>query len=199
MRSSSSIARCVRLGSLLALGAFGLHQLRYLLSYGPESSRQLSDQGHDYLAGAAPILAGLALAALLATVLGARLGSRLAESSGPRRSLSYALAILAIYAIQELLEGALAAGHPTGPDALLAAAGWVAVPLALLFGALAAALMRGLERIEAVIAAGDPPGRRMRPPRTSGVARAERRLTPLLTPLAFGLARRPPPSPVHAH
>ncbi len=197
--SGSRIPRFARLGSLLALGAFGVHQARYLLAFGPESGEQLSHQGHDYLAGAVPYLAGLALAALVATLLGSRPGSRPARASWPRRALSYAVAMLAIYSCQELIEGAFGPGHPAGPDALLAAAGWIALPLALLFGGLAALAMRALEQIEAALAAPARASARRLPPRTTGVPRLGRSPSRLLSPLAFGLARRPPPRPVHAH
>lgn len=197
--SASRIPRFARLGSLLALGAFGVHQARYLLAFGPESGEQLSHQGHDYLAGAVPYLAGLALAALIATLLGSRSGSGLARASWPRRALSYAVAMLAIYSCQELIEGALAPGHPAGPDALFAAAGWIALPLAVLFGGLAALAMRALEEIESALGASARGSARRLPPRTTGVPRLGRSPSRLLSPLAFGLARRPPPSPVHAH
>jgi hypothetical protein len=189
--SGSRIPRFARLGSLLALGAFGVHQARYLLAFGPDSGEQLSHQGHDYLAGAVPFLAGLALAVLIATVLGARPGSRLARATQPRRALSYAVAMLAIYCCQELIEGTLAPGHPAGPDALLAAAGWTALPLALLFGGLVALAMRALEGIEAALAAPARESARRLPPRTKGVPLTGRSPSRLLSPLAFGLARRP--------
>jgi hypothetical protein len=65
-------------------------------------------------AGALPFLGALAVAALLGTVLCARLGAPLSRRSPVARALIYSLAILAVYCSQELLEGALAAGHPPG-------------------------------------------------------------------------------------
>jgi hypothetical protein len=199
MRSSSSIPRFARLGSLLALGVFGVHQLRYLLAYGDASSATLSAQGHEYLAGAVPFLVALGLAALLATLLGARFGSRVAESSLPRRCVSYGLAMLAIYCCQELVEGTLSAGHPAGIAALLAGGGWIAAPLALLLGSAAALAMRGLDRVEALIAPAERARPRLLPPRATGAPRRAPLLSRLLSPLAFGMARRPPPAPVRAH
>src|SRR6266511_2115164 len=120
MKSTSIIAQRLRLASLLALGSFDLHQLRYLLAYGGDSGQTLAEQGHDYLASALPVLAALALAALLATALRARLGAGLSRRSLSRRILLCATALLAIYAGQELLEGTLSAGHPAGAAAVLA-------------------------------------------------------------------------------
>lgn len=200
MGTGNSIPRFLRLGSLLALAAFALHQIRYLLAYGSQSGEQLSHQGHDYLASALPVLAGLALAAVVATLLGARLGTRLTGSPGTaRRALVYGAAVFAIYAGQELLEGALSAGHPAGLGALLYAGGWLAAPLALAVGAVTALLARGLESIECVLSRAEPAVRRPRAPARTGSPRPPRRLTALLSPLAFGLARRPPPAAVHAH
>ncbi len=156
MGAASRTTRAIRLGSLLAFSAFGLHQLRYELSHGGDSGRMLAAEGHGYLAGALPFLAALAVAALLATVLCARLGSPLARRSPVARALIYAFAILAVYCSQELLEGALAAGHPTGLDAVAGSAGWVALPLALTLGAATALVVVALELVEAVLV---PPSR----------------------------------------
>lgn len=190
------MARHVRLASLLVLGAFALHQLRYLLAFGGESAHELADQGHDYLLSALPLLWALGLAALLATALRARLGARLRERPTLHRVATYAATLLAIYCGQELLEGALAAGHPAGPAALLAAGGWVALPLALAFGLGVALVVRFLERVEVVLSEHRSPGRAARAPRVRGRGLPAHRANPLLAPLAFGLARRPPPTPV---
>jgi hypothetical protein len=198
MRAAATRTRLMRLGSLLAIGVFGLHQLRYLLSYGDRSGQQLAGQGHGYMADAAPILGGLALAVLAATLLGGLLGPPPVRRSPWRRAPAYAAAILAIYCCQELLEGALAAGHPAGPDALLVAAGWIAAPLALLFGAAVALVARLLEGVEAALGVRRRQRVRLLAPRSRGGARAAKRLNPLSSPLSFGLARRPPPAPAGA-
>jgi hypothetical protein len=193
MRSASIIAQRLRLASLLALGAFGVHQLRYLLAYGGDSGRALGEQGHDYLASALPVLAALGLAALLATALRVRLGPGLSQTSWSGRILFCSAALLAIYSGQELLEGVLAAGHPGGAAALVGAGGWIALPLTVAFGFLLALAMRLLEGIEVVLSRLASRPRAARPPRVRGAARGERRANPLSSPLAFGLARRPPP------
>jgi hypothetical protein len=199
MGAASRTTRAIRLGSLLAFSAFGLHQLRYELAHGGDSGRRLAAEGHDYLAGALPFLAALVVAALLATVLCARLGSPLAQRSPVARALIYALAILAVYCSQELLEGALAAGHPAGLDAVAGSAGWVALPLAALLGAATALVIVALELVEAVLVSDSRGRRRLRPPRVHGSAREPSRRAGALSPLAFGLARRPPPSPLPAN
>jgi hypothetical protein len=199
MSLATRTTRAIRLGSLLAFSAFGLHQLRYELAHGGDSGRALAAEGHGYLAGALPFLAALVVAALLATVLCARLGSGARQRAHSARALTYGLAILAVYCSQELLEGALAAGHPAGLDAVAGSAGWVALPLALILGGATALVVVALELVEAVLA---PPTRRRRrllPPRIHGGAREQRRPTADLSPLAFGLARRPPPLAAHAH
>jgi hypothetical protein len=199
MGAASRTTRAIRLGSLLAFSAFGLHQLRYELAHGGDAGPRLAAEGHGYLAGALPFLAALAVAALLATVLCARLGSPVSRRSPGARALAYAIAILAVYCSQELLEGALAAGHPAGLDAVAGSAGWVALPLALVLGAVTALVVVALELVEAVLVS--DPGERLRliPPRVHGRARDPRRRAGALSPLAFGLARRPPPAAVPAN
>src|SRR4051812_12920076 len=140
MRSAMRTADRVRLASILAVGAFALHQLRFLIAFGGSSSGELAEQGHRYMSDLLPPLSVLVLAALVATLIRgteaaspsrARLGRRIALFSG---------ALLAIYVGQELLEGLIEAGHPTGPGSVLAGGGWVALPLAAAIGTLAALL-----------------------------------------------------------
>lgn len=193
MRLVIRTAARLRLAALLALGAFALHQLRYLIAYGGGSSQELARQGHDYMAAALPLLAALALSALAATAVRARLGPKLTRGPIGPRMLTCALALIAIFSLQELLEGALAADHPAGPAALIGRGGWVALPLALALGALVALAVRALEGVELALAAARARSSRARAPRVRGRARRERRASRLLSPLAFGLARRPPP------
>jgi hypothetical protein len=183
-------AHRVRLAAILSLGAFALHQLRYLIaSVGPSAA-----EGHRYMGDLLPALAVLVLAAILGTVLRGTEGA--AHAGGPlaRRVLVFAGALLAVYVSQELLEGLMAAGHPASFGALLAGGGWVALPLALAIGALAALLVRlleGVERVIAVIHTERP--LRSRAPAVRGRALRAHGISLLSAPLAFGLARRPPP------
>ena len=178
--------------SLIALGAFAVHQLRYLLVYGGSTDDQLSQQGHNYLAHAAPLLLGLALAVFTAQVVRRMISSKESGSERRIKATSYALAIAAIFCCQELMEGLLFAGHATGLAAIFSAGGWAALPLAAIFGVLAALIDRGMEAIESLVAPSPQQEEhatlRIRIPSTPG------RLGRRLSPIALGLAQRPPPA-----
>jgi len=137
----------LRATAALAAGAFALHQARYLAGYGETGGDALAEHGHGYLTLVAPLVALLAaVAAAQFVVAVARPGGFLAPArGGPRFAtvwLAATLALLATYGGQELLEGALAPGHPAGLDALLAGGGWWALPLASAIGLAVAALLR---------------------------------------------------------
>ena len=189
MRSAMRTAHRIRLASILAVGVFALHQLRYLVAVGGSSAAE----GHRYMADLLPPLSVLVLAAVLATLLRGTEGASSARTPLARRMALFAGALLAIYVGQELLEG-LMAGHSTGLAGLLAGGGWVALPLAVAIGALAALLahvLEGVERVIAVVHAERP--LRSRAPAVRGRALPARAISLLSAPLAFGLARRPPP------
>jgi hypothetical protein len=183
-------AHGVRLASILAVGAFALHQLRYLVAFGGPSAAE----EHRYMADLLPPLSVLVLAAILATLLRGTEGASPARAPLTRRISVFAGALLAIYVGQELLEGFMAAGHSANLAALLAGGGWVALPLAVAIGTLAALLARLLEGVEHVIAVihAERP-LRSRAPAVRGRALPGHRISLLSAPLAFGLARRPPP------
>src|SRR5690606_14218347 len=104
-----------------------------------------------------------------------------------------AAATLATYVTQELIEGLLFAGHPSGAAALLANEGWLALPLALAVAAALFLLVRVLERADRAL--GElvrVRARRRRAPRRLGAPPA-RVGEPARAPLAFALRRRPPP------
>jgi hypothetical protein len=192
-RAPASLARGA---ALLALGALALHQLRYLLAFGPASGEALQREGHGYLGQALPVLVALAAATIAATLLAAALGGAGApRRSGPGRGLLYASALFAVFGAQELTEGALAPGHPAGLAGLVGGGAWVAAPLALLLGCATALVERLLDRAGVALAlAGD---RRMRPGRAAEPARPALpapRVPLAALPLAFGIARRPPPA-----
>ncbi len=197
------VSPTVRATSLLALGALAVHQLRYLIAYGPDSSEALAHQGHDYLAQIAPAVAGLTVAALAATLVAAAFRRRASAARGefpvPLGTVLFAAALVAIFSTQEFAEGLLAAGHPRGLDALLAHGGWVAVPAAVAVGVLAATLMRALEGAEDLLTGilAPEPGRGRRPRRevAAPLTAADRPPLAALT-LGFGFARRPPPAPL---
>jgi hypothetical protein len=194
MRSAMRTAHRVRLAAILALGAFALHQLRYLIAFWGSSSGELAQQGHRYMSELLPPLAVLVLAGAIATLIRGSEGASPTRTPLARRIAVFAAALLAIYVGQECIEGILAAGHPAGPSAVLAHGGWIALPLAVAIGALSALLARfleGVERAIAVVHARRSP--RSRAPAARGRALPARRLLLPSTPLAFGLARRPPP------
>src|SRR3954447_3057008 len=189
MRSAMRTAHSVRLASVLAVGAFALHQLRYLIAFGGSSAAE----GHRYMSDLLPPLAVLVLAAVLATLIRGTEGASPSRAPLARLIAMFAAALLAIFIGQELLEG-LMAGHATGLATVLADGGWIALPLAVAIGALGALLVRlleGGERAIAVIHLGGPP--RAPPPAVRGRALPARGRSLTLAPLAFGLARRPPP------
>jgi hypothetical protein len=185
--------------AVLSLGALAVHQLRYLFGYGANAGAALAHQGHGYISGVVPVLLAMTLAALLSSVLAGRFGAP--APSRPRvagRILAYAAVLLATYCVQELTEGVLASGHPAGLEGLFGNGGWIVFPLALLVGAFAWAAVRGLEAVEARFAGPLSASRAARrAPASIGAARPRQGSAPVLqtSPLASGVARRPPPVP----
>ena len=139
-----------RVGALLAGGALGLHELRYVLAYGGDAPAVLDHHGHAYLAVVAPCV-GVVIALAVASLL-----VRVARSPGmagaePRVRLLWPAAsatLLLVYGGQELAEGALAAGHPDGIAGILGHGGWVAIPVALAIGGVVAVTVRGAAAAE---------------------------------------------------
>jgi hypothetical protein len=185
----------VRSAALIALAALAVHQLRYVLAYGAGTHEELGRQGHAYLTHSLPVLIGFGVAILAAGLLRAALrAAPNAALATPRlRAVLYTAAIVSVFAIQESAEGLLSGGHASGLAAVFAGGGWLALPLGALFGALCSALDGGLARLETLVAAATPRPSRPRAPRRQGAA-LPRSAAPLTSnPLAFGLARRPPP------
>jgi hypothetical protein len=143
-----------------------VHELRYLAGYGGDAGRALARQGHGYLDA---VTAGVALAlvAALAVLLAA-----LVRGAGPWRPgrswrvrwLAASAALLAVYTVQELVEGALSPGHPAGLAGVAGHGGWVAVVLALALGAVVAALLRGADAVLDRFAPAPPRRPRLRGP-----------------------------------
>ena len=185
----------LRCFALLGAGALGLHELRYLFGYCGDAGHALAAQGHGYL-DAVTALVALSLVAMLAGLVAALVRRRAAAASASRpwrvRWLVSSGALLAVFATQELVEGALSPGHPAGLAGVAGHGGWIAVPLALAIGAVVAALLRGAE---VVIARFALPRRtpRLRAPRTA-LPRAALRVAPrALAVLAASRAPRAPP------
>ncbi len=178
---------------MIALGAFAVHQLRYLAAYGGDAGAALGAQGHAYLAALLPPLVIVATSAVLGTLVAAVLAAPRLE---PRRRAAgwgfCSVALLTVFGTQELAEGLLAAGHPAGVAGVLRNGGWIAAPLALAVGRAISFLLGGLETVEQRLAR----TLRRRSGRAPGMLRP--RLSTTFTPLAcgalpFGLAGRPPP------
>jgi hypothetical protein len=184
------LAHNIRLAAILAVGAFALHQLAYLIA--GASSTELA--AHGYMADLLAPVAVLVLAAALATLIRGTEGALPTRAPLGRRIAIFGGALLAIYFGQESLE-VLTAGHAAGSPAMLTTGGWIALPLALTIGTLSAVLARALEAFERVVAVVHAERRRSRPPAVRGRPLAAPGLRLPSTPLAFGLARRPPPAP----
>lgn len=183
----------LRLAAVLLPTALLLHELAYLLV--PEGA----PGAHGYLTAAVPLVAALSASLLAGALLMPLLRSRqgaLADA-GPgvdrRRPFALAGALIAVFATQELAEGLALGGGGAALAGALAAL-WLVLPLALALGVLAAAVIESLQR--AGLAVARLGVRRGRRPATPPVAFAPplTAATPLPhAPLAFGLARRPPP------
>jgi hypothetical protein len=135
--------------ALMPAGAFAVHELRYLLAYGPHASFVLQRQGHAYLHSFVPWIVlslGLALGGFARRIGRAWAG----EHSLSRYSMSLlalwlvcSASLLTLYAGQESLEGLLVSGHPVGWAAIFGYGGWWAIPAALCVGLVLAAAYHG--------------------------------------------------------
>jgi hypothetical protein len=142
----------LRRAALLVGGAFAVHQLRFVLSYGDDAGKVLSEHGHEYLpfaAAAACVLLLLAVSQFGRSLVRAARGCEPERRAAELRGLwiENALALVAVYVVQEGLEGAFAAGHP-----VWAHGGWTVVPLAIAAGGLVALLLVSADRALAAVA-----------------------------------------------
>ena len=189
----------LRATALIAFASIALHELRYVVGYGSHAGEALAEQGHGYLP-----LAGVGVALLLAAAAGQllRLAARAWRTgAGSGAPLPFGLvwlcagvALTGVYTGQELLEGAFAAGHPSGLDAVAAHGGLVAYPLAFALGGVVALLLRGAN---AAIAVAARLGRRLGRERRRAAPARPRFRTDLKPRGAFasGRAARGPPLP----
>ncbi len=126
------------------LGGLAVHELRYVLAFGDQADAVLAHHGHGYLAMAGPLLAVLT-AVVLAGGLVVAASRPALRTPGLRVVVLWPLAtlgLLGLYSSQELIEGLAAPGHPAGWAGVFGAGGWIAIPLSLVFGGLAAAAVR---------------------------------------------------------
>jgi len=193
------MSRAAGVVALLALGALALHELRYMLAFGGGADAALERTGHGYLELLAPLVAAVAVAAVIVSVVAPaalRLSPALgADDSGlTERAAAYAAALLAVHLTQELAEALVHGGH-AGIAQALGAGGLAVLPLAMALGALAAFARGWLDRAERGLVTALDREPLPRAPRGAGAPIAPR---PARRPLAslglrFGIARRPPP------
>ncbi|MFL5885636.1 MAG: hypothetical protein ACJ77M_11240 [Thermoleophilaceae bacterium] len=183
----------VRMAGLMALGSLTVHQLRFLLWYGHGSDGALRAQGHAYLAVVGPAVVAAAV------VAGARFLHRLARgarTSAPRFARLWAglsAALVAIYCVQESVEGLLSGGHPGGVDGILGHGGWLCMPLSLAVGFALALALRGAAGASELL----PRARSLRPPLPAApllLRSTARAFAPCEPTLAAAPARAPPPA-----
>jgi hypothetical protein len=135
---------------LLAMpaAAFAVHQLRYLLAYGPHAKTALAAQGHTYLHSLVPwfvVMLAVGLSGFVrraAHALGT--GETGAFSRGSWTMLwgATTTGLVMIYAVQESLEAFFASGHPTGFAGVFGHGGWWALPASAAVSLLVVAALR---------------------------------------------------------
>jgi hypothetical protein len=138
-----------RTAGALAACAYAVHSLRYALAYGSHAGTELQRQGHAYLAGAPVLLTALLALGAGELVRAVARGDRAPGAPPPLTRIwaLAALALMAVFGLQESLEGLLAAGHPAGVAAVVSGGGWLAAPLAIAFGLLVAVVDRGARAV----------------------------------------------------
>jgi hypothetical protein len=179
----------VRATGLVVTGELAVHEARYLLAPAP-------DAGHGYL----PVLAvvSVVLMAVAAGHLAGGLESARRTGRGEPVTIRFsrawpalALAVAAVFTVQEVAEGLLGGA---GAGALLlpfASGGWVAAPLTVAVSALLALALSGAGA--AVGAAARAARRSLRPRRPSPRPLPDLPRRAFGIPLALNLAGRAPP------
>jgi hypothetical protein len=184
--------------ALVAAGSLLVHELRYALEYGSETGRVLAYQGHSYLPFAQALVAVLWISACLRFAISmVRAGRSERPSRVPSLRLLWASAagaLIAIYTLQEAIEGALSVGHPGGLIGIYGHGGWSALPIAVVVGGLVALLVRGSQRALVLLAE----RRRAHPRRRPDRHRRPAPLSPVplrrRSIIAANLAGRAPPA-----
>ena len=177
----------LRLAGALLPAAVILHEAAYaVVGRGAESST-----AHGYLAYAIPIGVAAAVALIAAGLLLPVLRCEQRGVPDGRAPLALAAALVGIFFAQEGVEALVLGGGGAAVAAALTVA-WLVLPMALTLGLLATRLIALLDSAVRALIISD----RFHP---SGAARSPR--APLasvsptrLSPLAFGLASRPPPA-----
>ena len=180
--------------------ALAVHELRYLLAYGPNAQLELQRTGHSYLHSVVPwlvLVVALAAGGFLRALGRAFTG----QTSATRVTASFATlwlacsaALVLIYSGQELMEGMLLAGHPAGWMGVFGYGGWWAIPVAACIGLVLAAVYHAADWVLGEVArrfAGVRPARRRR---TAAARRPAVVAIPLPAPVAGGWSDRGPPA-----
>jgi hypothetical protein len=195
----SHLSARARIVALLPLAALGVHDLRFHLAFGHDADHELATEGHAYLGALSPLcvlLAAGVAAELVVRFSRARSGG--GDSRHPhalsRLAAAIALALVAIYVGQELLEGFLSSGHPGGLEGIFGDGGWWAIPLAGLFAWVIALFVHGAARAIALAARHRPVGPSRRRTARAFIRPAEIQL-PRLSPFARSAPGRAPPGP----
>lgn len=199
MPRAGSLLRTV---AIVGLGAFAAHQLCFLVALISRGGLVGVD-GRVFLGHVPTMLAVLAVALIAGRLWAAHTGASWAGDEATsrsvlRRSLTYGAAILSVYLAQELLESALFSSHTEDLAGLLTDGGWLAILIAFCLGPICILLDRGIGQLEARVARASRQRNLARPTAPPTWSRVTFLGAPsTLSPLAFGIARRPPPLPLH--
>ncbi len=199
-RAQRGVFRRVGLLGVMPAATLAVHQLRYWLAFGSRAGAELQIQGHSYLHSAVPwvvVPIAIAIGAFL-SALGRALGG---ECSVSRYTFSFlalwlasAVALVAVFATQEFLEGLLATGHPAGLAGIFGYGGWWAIPSAVAVGLVLAAVFHGARWVLAEVAGRHRSDARERPRRIPPARTADVAVLLRPAPLAGGWSGRGPPA-----
>jgi hypothetical protein len=195
-----ALIRLLARAALVPAAALAVHQLRFLLAFGPNAGLELARQGHSYLHSLVPwivLLIGVAAGAFLWGLGRALRG----QTSVPRYTMSLvglwvvcSACLVAIFVAQEFLEGVFAVGHPAGLAGIFGYGGWWSIPVALCVGLVLAVVFHGARWVLDEVAQrrrGVACGPLLR---LAAPARPRDALLARLSPLAEGSSGRGPPS-----
>jgi hypothetical protein len=187
---------------LMPLATALVHQLRYVLAYGPRAEHELAEQGDAYVHSLLPWLAALVVPVFFGVLaLALARSARQANDDGgrpPRLRVLWIWAFVALiagYVLQESLEVVLGSAHASVLAQAFGSGGWWAVPAAAIVAVAWVLVARGTH---AALAAAARVGSRRRstlPERDLGVLEFPKPTprAPRGCPLARRLAGRAPP------
>jgi hypothetical protein len=203
-----SALRGLAQAALLPPAALAVHELRYLLAFGPHAGLELQRQGHSYLHSVVPwiavvvsLVAGGFLRALGRAFSGRTPVTR--RTSVTRLTVSFAALWLActaclviIYIGQESVEGMFATGHPAGWLGVFGYGGWWSIPAAACIGLVLAAVFHGADWVLGEVSRRYGASRPTRRRHVTPAVRPPLRAFPKPAPVAGGWSGRGPPASV---